>query len=111
MSETSEQAQYLIPAAASLAYGELFATLLMLVLVPVLIAIIEDFKRVGREEGRSVALLTVLEARFGASPLWGAVLKDLEGSGSMGEALRLASTAADGQAFEAALRELLGKGG
>ena len=86
-------------------------------------AIIEDFKRVGREEGfekgllsgreegRSVALLTVLEARFGASPSWGAVLKDLEGSGSMGEALRLASTAADGQAFEAALQELLKKDG
>lgn len=29
LSETSEQAQYLIPAAASLAYGELFSTVLM----------------------------------------------------------------------------------
>ncbi|MCF6325080.1 MAG: efflux RND transporter permease subunit [Gammaproteobacteria bacterium] len=37
MSETSEQAQYLIPAAVSLAYGELFATLITLILVPVLI--------------------------------------------------------------------------
>jgi len=44
LSETSEQAQYLIPAAASLAWGELFATALMLILVPVLIAIVEDFK-------------------------------------------------------------------
>ncbi|MBN3562523.1 efflux RND transporter permease subunit [Aliamphritea spongicola] len=44
LSETSEQAQYLIPAAASLAYGELFATALMLILVPVLIAIAEDIK-------------------------------------------------------------------
>ena len=44
MSETSEQAQYLIPAAVSLAYGELFATLLMLLLVPVLIAITEDVR-------------------------------------------------------------------
>ncbi len=43
--ETSEQAQYLIPAAVSLAYGELFATLLMLLLVPVLIAIVEDVKK------------------------------------------------------------------
>ena len=42
MSETSEQAQYLIPAAVSLAFGELFGTALMLVLVPVLIAITED---------------------------------------------------------------------
>lgn len=50
MSETSEQAQYLIPAAASLAYGELFATLLMLVLVPVLIAIIEDFKQMFQQK-------------------------------------------------------------
>jgi multidrug efflux pump subunit AcrB len=45
LSETSEQAQYLIPAAASLAYGELFATVLMLLLVPVLIVIIEDIKQ------------------------------------------------------------------
>lgn len=44
LTETSEQAQYLIPAAVSLAYGELFATALMLVLVPVLIAITEDIK-------------------------------------------------------------------
>ncbi|SDX95117.1 Multidrug efflux pump subunit AcrB [Ruegeria halocynthiae] len=42
LTETSEQAQYLIPAAISLAYGELFGTALMLVLVPVLIAIAED---------------------------------------------------------------------
>ena len=44
MTETSEQAQYLIPAAVSLAYGELFATALMLLLVPALIAIFEDFR-------------------------------------------------------------------
>jgi multidrug efflux pump subunit AcrB len=42
MIETSEQAQYLIPAAVSLAFGELFGTALMLILVPVLIAITED---------------------------------------------------------------------
>ncbi|MEM8590972.1 MAG: efflux RND transporter permease subunit [Pseudomonadota bacterium] len=42
LTETSEQAQYLIPAAVSLAFGELFGTALMLVLVPVLIAICED---------------------------------------------------------------------
>ncbi len=42
LTETSEQAQYLIPAAVSLAFGELFGTALMLVLVPVLIAIAED---------------------------------------------------------------------
>ncbi|MGI9507703.1 MAG: efflux RND transporter permease subunit, partial [Geminicoccaceae bacterium] len=48
LTETSEQAQYLIPAAVSLAYGELFATALMLILVPVLIAIVEDLKQVAR---------------------------------------------------------------
>ena len=42
LTETSEQAQYLIPAAVSLAYGELFGTALMLLLVPVLIVICED---------------------------------------------------------------------
>ena len=44
LSETSEQAQYLKPAAASLAFGELFSTLLMMLLVPVLIAITHDLK-------------------------------------------------------------------
>jgi multidrug efflux pump subunit AcrB len=44
LSESSEQAQYLIPAAVSLAFGELFSTALMLLLVPVLIVIVEDFK-------------------------------------------------------------------
>ena len=44
MSETSEQAQYLIPAAVSLAYGEIFATAITLILIPVLIAISEDIK-------------------------------------------------------------------
>ncbi len=42
LTETSEQAQYLIPAAVSLAFGELFGTALMLLLVPVLIVIAED---------------------------------------------------------------------
>ncbi len=46
--ETSEQAQYLIPAATSLAFGELFSTVLMLVFVPVLLAITEDVKRFFR---------------------------------------------------------------
>ncbi len=45
ISETSEQAQYLIPAAISLAYGEIFATLITLILIPVLIAIAEDIRR------------------------------------------------------------------
>ncbi|MEM9106834.1 MAG: efflux RND transporter permease subunit, partial [Pseudomonadota bacterium] len=44
--ETSEQAQYLIPAAISLAFGELFSTALMLLLVPVLIAISHDIRKV-----------------------------------------------------------------
>ncbi len=45
MLETSEQAQYLIPAAVSLAFGELFATPITLVLIPVLIQLVEDGKR------------------------------------------------------------------
>jgi hypothetical protein len=40
--ETSEQAQYLIPAAISLAWGELFATPITLLIVPVLINIAGD---------------------------------------------------------------------
>ncbi len=48
LSETSEQAQYLIPAAVSLAWGEIFATAITLVLVPVLLAIAFDIKAVAR---------------------------------------------------------------
>jgi len=57
LTETSEQAQYLIPAAVSLAYGELFGTALMLLLVPVLIAICEDV----------IALFRPVSERAGAS--------------------------------------------
>ncbi len=42
LSETSIQAQFLIPAAVSLAYGILFSTIIILVLIPSLIAIQED---------------------------------------------------------------------
>jgi hypothetical protein len=46
MSETSEQARYLVPAAVSLAFGEIFATLITLILVPVLLAISEDIRKI-----------------------------------------------------------------
>ncbi len=42
--ETSEQAQYLIPAAISLAFGELFATPITLILVPIFIGIGDDIQ-------------------------------------------------------------------
>lgn len=42
LTETSEQAQYLIPAAISLAFGEMFATPITLCLIPLLIKISED---------------------------------------------------------------------
>lgn len=41
---TSEQAQYLIPAAVSLAYGEMFATLITLLLIPLLMHMAYDIK-------------------------------------------------------------------
>ncbi len=53
LSETSEQAQYLIPAAISLAFGELFGTALMLILVPVLIAIAEDAMALFRRDAKT----------------------------------------------------------
>ncbi|MCG7531064.1 efflux RND transporter permease subunit [Psychrobium sp. MM17-31] len=49
LQETSEQAMYLIPAAASLAYGILFSTVITLVLVPVLLVIFDDVKQVKRK--------------------------------------------------------------
>lgn len=54
LTETSEQAQYLIPAAVSLAFGELFGTALMLLLVPVLIAICEDILGLFRTQPKTV---------------------------------------------------------
>ncbi|NTS77515.1 efflux RND transporter permease subunit [Catenovulum sp. SM1970] len=44
LQETSEQAQYLIPAAVAMAYGLLFATLLTLFLIPVILLICNDIK-------------------------------------------------------------------
>lgn len=45
LGETSKQAQFLIPAAASLGYGILFATAITLLLIPALLYINEDAKR------------------------------------------------------------------
>ncbi len=97
-------------------------------------AIVEDFKRMGREEGlergleqgleqglekglekgrkegRHAALMTVLEARFGASDDWEGVVEAVKGCDGVGEALRLASTAVDKEAFEAGLQALLDGG-
>ena len=63
LAETSEQAQYLIPAAVSLAYGELFATVITLLLIPVLMNIAYDFRSlfsrivaVNQPEGNEVCL-------------------------------------------------------
>ena len=55
--ETSVQARFLIPMAISLGYGVMFATLIVLFLVPSLYLIVEDFKRIlgvrAAEERRS----------------------------------------------------------
>jgi len=56
MSETSEQARYLIPAAVSLAFGEIFATLITLILIPVLLAIAGDLR--GLVSGKAATVPT-----------------------------------------------------
>ena len=43
------QAQFLIPAAASLGYGILFATAITLVLIPALLLIYEDVAQLGKK--------------------------------------------------------------
>ena len=43
--ETSRQARFLIPMAISLGFGIIFATLIILVLVPSLYLVVEDIKR------------------------------------------------------------------
>jgi hypothetical protein len=42
LSETSRQAQFLIPAAVSLAYGIMFATVITLIFIPTLLMIQHD---------------------------------------------------------------------
>ncbi len=54
--ETSEQAQYLIPAAVSLAFGELFATLITLILVPVLTSLVDQWTTSIAGAGKKIAL-------------------------------------------------------
>jgi len=49
LGETSIQAQFLIPAAASLGYGILFATAITLVLIPALLLIYEDVAKLGKK--------------------------------------------------------------
>ncbi len=51
--ETAEQAQFLIPAAVSLGFGILFATLITLFLIPVFLMILDDFKGLSRLLGKS----------------------------------------------------------
>ncbi|WED23023.1 efflux RND transporter permease subunit [Vibrio sp. JC009] len=45
LAETTPQAQYLIPAATSMGYGILFATVITLVLIPALVMVHEDLNR------------------------------------------------------------------
>jgi multidrug efflux pump subunit AcrB len=46
--ETSLQARFLIPMAVSIAFGILYASIVIIFLVPALIVIVDDFKRLGR---------------------------------------------------------------
>lgn len=50
LKETSEQAQFLIPAATSLAYGVLFGTFITLFFIPILVCIREDIKELFSSE-------------------------------------------------------------
>lgn len=61
MSETSENAQFLIPAALSIAYGSLFATVITLLIIPNLLMIIQDFniKRWRKPQPRQMTLSVI----------------------------------------------------
>jgi multidrug efflux pump subunit AcrB len=54
--ETSTQAQLVVPMAASLAFGILFATLITLILIPALYLILDDFKAWWKEAMAEVSL-------------------------------------------------------
>jgi len=51
--EQSLQARFLIPMAISLAFGVLFSTFVILVLIPVLYMILEDFKGLVSREPKN----------------------------------------------------------
>ena len=60
MLETSLQARYLIPMAAFLAFGILFATVITLLLIPCLYVILEDFKCLfSRKVKSELAVMTL----------------------------------------------------
>jgi len=61
--ETSRQARFLIPMALSLGYGILFATAIVLLLIPSLYMMIEDIKRLGRKAAAPVIPLRPEAAR------------------------------------------------
>ena len=54
MTETSMQAQVVIPMAVSLAFGVLFATIVTLVLIPCLYVMIEDMKQIVSRIGHNL---------------------------------------------------------
>lgn len=58
--ETSSQAFYLIPMAISLGFGIVFATMIILVIVPCLYLVLEDI-RLMKEKGRTVKAVDVSE--------------------------------------------------
>jgi multidrug efflux pump subunit AcrB len=53
LTETSPQAQFLIPAATSMGYGILFATVITLILIPALVMVNEDLKMLLNRNGRA----------------------------------------------------------
>jgi multidrug efflux pump subunit AcrB len=54
--ETSRQARFLIPMAISLGFGILFATLIALILIPVLYLVVEDFRSQHHASPRNLDL-------------------------------------------------------
>jgi multidrug efflux pump subunit AcrB len=54
--ETSTQAQLVVPMAASLAFGILFATVITLIMIPALYLILDDFKTWWEEAWREVSV-------------------------------------------------------
>ena len=56
--ETSTQAQFLIPMAVSLATGIVFASVIILFLIPALVVILEDVRDLGRRRVSTAQLQT-----------------------------------------------------
>ena len=67
--ETSRQARFMIPMALSLGFGIIFATVIVLILIPSLVVIVDDIGKLLRlgwtQKKQTESLVTTTSSRLG----------------------------------------------